>query len=62
MTEFAKEVKIELVKQGKSQKRLIEEVSEKTGMYFDDSYLSKIFNGKNNNPKIVTAIKEILGI
>ena len=61
-TDFRKAVKIALVEQDKKAKWLIEEVAKRTGLYFDDSYLSKILNGKNNNPKIVEAIKDILGI
>ena len=34
----------------------------KTGLYFDDSYLRKINIGTNSNPKIVSAIKEMLEI
>ena len=40
----------------------IEQVREKTGLYFDDSYLYKIRSGKLATPKIVTAIREILDL
>lgn len=40
----------------------MEEVNKKTGLYVDDSYLSKIFRGKRKSPKIVKAICEILKI
>ena len=61
-TEYAKEVRKKLIDMDKSQDWLIQQVSEKTGMYFDDSYLSKIFNGKRNPPIIIAAINQILGL
>ena len=62
LTEFGKQVKIKLIQMDKPQKWLNEEVIKRTGLYFDDSYLHRIVTGKNNNPKIVSAIKEILEI
>lgn len=62
MTEFGKQIKIALVTQGKTQKWLIEEVHRRTGLYFDRSYIRRITHGQSNNPKIVNAIKEALGI
>lgn len=62
LTEFGKQVKIKLIQMDKPQKWLNEEVVKRTGLYFDDSYLHRIVTGKNNNPKIVSAIKEILSI
>ena len=62
LTEFGKQVKIKLIQMDKPQKWLNEEVVKRTGLYFDDSYLHRIVTGKNNNPKIVSAIKEILEI
>ena len=61
-TSFGKEVKIRLIKMDKPQNWLIDEVKKRTGLYFDDSYLSKICTGKLHTPKIVGAIKEILSI
>lgn len=62
LTEFGKQVKIKLIQMDKPQKWLNEEVIKRTGLYFDDSYLHRIVTGKNSNPKIVSAIKEILDI
>jgi hypothetical protein len=62
LTEFGKEVKKKLVDLGEPDKWLIEQVREKTGLYFDDSYLYKIRSGKLATPKIVTAIREILDL
>lgn len=63
MTDFGKLVKIALINRGKTQSWLVDNVKEKIGLYFDDSYLTKIINGKiNANPQIVATIKEILNI
>ena len=61
-SDFGLCVKTKLLNQGRSQKWLVKKVSEKTGMYVDDSYLSKILKGQRNAPKIVDAICEILSI
>lgn len=58
--EFSKAIKHRLIDLGRSQAWLIEEVKAKTGLYFDSSYMSKIMTGKENNQKIIKAIKEIL--
>ena len=47
---------------GKSQKWLCEQVTERTGLYLDSSYLSKISEGKLSGKKVVPVINEILGI
>lgn len=59
-TAFGKEVKKKLVDIEKTQEWLIGEVKEKTGLYFDSSYMYKIQTGKLATPKIVQAIQEIL--
>ena len=61
-SDFGLSVKVKLLQIGKDQKWLEEAVSEKTGLYVDNSYLYKIFTGQRNAPKIVSAIKEILNI
>ena len=61
-TPFGKEIGKRLIDIGRTQAWLIERVREKTGLYFDDSYIHKIKTGKNSNEKIVSAIKEILEI
>ena len=61
-TAFGKEVKKRLVDLEQKQSWLIEQVAEKTGLYFDGSYLHKVMTGQLNTPKIVEAIREILDI
>lgn len=60
--EFFKKVKYRLIDLGKTQKWLEEQIREKTGLFVDSSYLSKIYNGERNAPKIKAAICEILEI
>ena len=45
-----------------TQKQLCEEVSNKTGLKIDSSYMSNILAGKRNPPRIIAAINEILEI
>ena len=61
-TEFSRAVKKRLIDMDKKQTWLIQQVRERTGLYFDDSYLSKILTGKLATPGIVQAIREILGL
>ena len=61
-TDFGKEIKKRLVDLDKNQAWLIDEVSAKTGLYFDGSYLYKVMTGQLNTPKIIEAICDILGI
>lgn len=61
-TDFGLCVKTELLRRGKEQKWLEEEVSERTGLFVDNGYLYKIFTGQRNAPKIVQAICEILDL
>ena len=61
-SDFGKEVKIRLVEMEKNQAWLIEQVKEKTGLYFDSGYLWRINNGSLATPKVVEAIREILGM
>ena len=61
-SDFGLCVKTELLRQGKEQKWLETAVSEKTGLYVDNSYMYKILTGQRNAPKVVTAICEILDI
>lgn len=62
MTDFGKVVKTTLINRDKPMKWLVEQVKTKTELYFDAAYLTKILNGKCENPKITAAIKEILNI
>lgn len=61
-TDFGLCVKTELLRQGKDQKWLEEEVSGKTGLFVDNGYMYKILTGQRNAPKITDAIREILSI
>lgn len=61
-TDFGLCVKTELMRRGKNQKWLEEQVTERTGLYTDSGYFYKIMTGKRNAPKIVHAICEILGL
>jgi len=62
LTAFGRDIKKRLVDLEQNQNWLIAQVSKKTGLYFDGSYLYKIMTGQLNTPKIVQAIKEILDI
>lgn len=61
-TEFGVAVKIELLRRGKEQKWLEQQVSDTTGLFIDAGYIYKILTGQRNAPKVVKAIKEILNI
>lgn len=62
ITDFGKKVKVALIDKGKTLTWLSEEVTKKTGLYLDSSYMNKILTGQRNPEKIITAIKEILEI
>ena len=62
ITGYGISIKKRLTDLGKSQNWLIESVREKTGLFFDTSYLHKIMTGKEKSKKIVDAINEILEI
>ena len=59
-SDFGKAVKIRLIELDKNQAWLIEQVKEKTGLYFDDGYMWKVLSGVLSTPKIMAAIREIL--
>lgn len=61
-TEFGLCVKDKLLRKGKEQKWLEEEVSKRTGLFVDSGYMYKILTGQRNAPKVVQAIREILDI
>lgn len=61
-SDFGLSVKTELLRKGKEQKWLEEAVSEQTGLYVDSGYMYKILTGRRNPPKIVEAIRDILGM
>lgn len=59
-TEFGVAIRKRLIDEDRTMTWLIEQVREKTGLYFDSSYLWKIEHGVCATPSIVAAIKEIL--
>lgn len=61
-SQFGKQVKYRLIDLGKTQTWLQEQVTAKTGLFMDSSYMYKILTGQKNTPKIVSAIHEILDI
>lgn len=61
-SDFGLDVKIRLLELGKTQVWLIEQVKERTGEYFDDSYLWKILSGTVKAKKKSAVIREILGL
>ena len=62
ITPFGKNIKRRLLDIDKDQNWLIEQVTHKTNLYFDRSYLHKIMTGKLSTPGIRQAIYEILEI
>ena len=62
ISDYGKTIKCRLVEMDKPQKWLIDEVANKTGLYFDSSYLHKVMTGKVQTPKVVEAINEILAL
>lgn len=66
---FGREIKIRLMDMGKSQSWLIEQVKERTGDFFDSSYLYRIMTGAvpaergyGEKPGKADVIREILGM
>ena len=62
LTDYGKKIKHKLIDIGKTQKWLQEEVTTKTGLYMDTSYMGKILTGQLSTPKVVSAINRILGL
>lgn len=62
LSEFGKDISKRLIDLSKPQTWLIEEVRNRTGLYFDDSYMYKIKTGQLSTPKVVQAIRDILEI
>ena len=68
-SDFGKAVKIRLIELDKTQEWLIEQVKERTGDYFDSSYLHRLLTGKlpgstgrGEKPGKADVIREILGM
>ncbi len=62
ITPFGKHIKRRLLDIDRDQNWLIEQVAQRTNLYFDRSYLHKIMTGKLGTPGIKQAICEILEI
>lgn len=62
LTAFGKDIGKRLIDLERPQVWLIDQVRQRTGLYFDDSYLYKIKTGQLSTPKIVQAIREILDL
>lgn len=62
LTNFGKDIKKRLLDIDQNQNWLIERVKEKTGLYFDSSYMNKIMTGTLKTPSIVNAVCDILGL
>lgn len=60
--EFGKQVRKKLIDLNQTQAWLIKEVTARTGLYIDSSYMCRILAGKAAPDKIVIAIREILDI
>ena len=62
LTDYGKQIKHRLIDLDRTQKWLQDAVKEKTGLYMDRSYMTKILTGQLATPKVVAAINEILEI
>ena len=68
-TEFGKAVKIRLIEMDKTQEWLIQQVKERTGDFFDSSYLHRLMagttpgkSGKDGKPGKIDVICDILDL
>ncbi len=62
LTDFEVEVKMRLLQMNKNLAWLVEQVHDRTGYSFDNSYLWKILKGDRKGKKIVMIIREILDL
>lgn len=69
VSEFGMAVKVRLIEMQKTQSWLIEQVKERTGDFFDSSYLHRLLTGKleggtgwDGKPGKAAVIREILGL
>lgn len=69
VSDFGKAVKVRLIEIGKNQEWLVDQVKERTGDFFDSSYLHRILTGKtpglagrDGKPGKAEVISEILGM
>jgi len=61
-TDYSKRVKIALIERDWTYTDLAAKVSDKTGMFCDSAYISRILSGERNSQPISAAINEILGL
>lgn len=68
-SDFGKAVRIRLIELNRDQNWLIEQVKERTGDYFDSSYLHRLLAGKtsgetgyNGKPGKAEVIRDVLGM
>ena len=61
-TPFRKTVKKRLIDLEQTQEWLCQQVTEKTGLFCDQPYLSRILSGERTPDKIISAVCEILDI
>lgn len=59
---FSTEVRCALIKRGWTFSDLASAVREKTGLFCDGPYLSRILAEQRNPPKVISAIRELLDI
>ncbi len=62
LTEFGKEIKVELIIRNQPQEWLIDQLKHCSGMYVDSSILYKIMTGQVAKSKLHEYIREILEI
>lgn len=62
ITDFEKTIKKRLIEKEMTQKMLAQEVSERTGLKFNQQYVSNVIRGSRTSPRVRDAISEILGI
>ena len=69
LTDFGKKVKIRLIEMEQTQTWLIQQVREKTGGFFDSSYLHRLMagttpgkDGNDGRPGKIEVICDILGL
>ena len=60
--DFRQQVGIELLKRDKDRAWLCDQITERTGLFCDIHYLSRILNGKRKGKRICAEIRDILGL
>lgn len=62
ISDYGKAVKHRLLDMDMTQTQLCKEITARTGLVCDPSYLNRIFTGVRNAPRIKKAIADITGI